>query len=129
MTLNTVIRTASCRCRFIALTADLSALIRINLRKSPSNSVGASAVRSGGVGLDGRRRPLHRASTLGEHDHPHPAGDHQGPPNPSSPTLAPTTRPAPCLAFRLRLMPITVDLSALGRSSAFQMNKLTFMIQ
>ncbi len=32
---------------------------------------------------------------------PHPAGDHKGPPNPSSSALAPTDR----LAFRLRLMP------------------------
>ena len=37
---------------------------------------------------------------------PHPAGDHKGPPNPSSSTLAPTDRPASCLTSQLRLMPI-----------------------
>ena len=37
---------------------------------------------------------------------PHPAGDPKGPPNPSSSTLAPTDRPASCLASRLRLMPL-----------------------
>ena len=34
------------------------------------------------------------------------AGDHKGPPNPTSSTLAPTDRSALCLAPRLRLMPI-----------------------
>src|SRR5438105_2812734 len=33
-----------------------------------------------------------------------PTGDHQGPPNLSSTTLAPTDRPASCLTSRLRLM-------------------------
>src|SRR5437667_6015283 len=37
------------------------------------------------------------------------AGDPQGPPNPTSSTLAPTDRPASCLTSRLRLMPITAD--------------------
>jgi hypothetical protein len=45
MTLNTIIRTASCRCRFIALTADLSALTRITpgreVRQEAGPSVGA----------------------------------------------------------------------------------------
>ena len=35
-----------------------------------------------------------------------PTGDHEGPPNPSSTTLAPTDRPASCLTSRLSLMPI-----------------------
>src|SRR2546421_830852 len=37
---------------------------------------------------------------------PHPAGDHKGPPNPTSSSLAPTDRPAPYLICRLRLMPL-----------------------
>ena len=32
------------------------------------------------------------------------AGDHEGPPNPSSTTLAPTDGPASCLTSRLRVM-------------------------
>ena len=40
------------------------------------------------------------------------AGDHEGPPTPTSTTLAPTDRPASYLAFRLRLMPIRADKSA-----------------
>src|SRR5437763_3938766 len=31
---------------------------------------------------------------------PHPAGDHKGPPNPASSSLAPTDRPVPCLICR-----------------------------
>src|SRR5437588_12050692 len=38
-----------------------------------------------------------------------PPGDHQGPPHPSSTTLAPTAHPASCLTSRLRLMPIIAD--------------------
>ena len=34
------------------------------------------------------------------------AGDHKGPHHPTSSALAPTDRPASCLAFRLRLMRI-----------------------
>ena len=45
---------------------------------------------------------------------PHPAGDHEGPPNPTSTTLAPTNRPASYLAFRLKLMLMTADKSAMG---------------
>ena len=119
MQMNKIIQLYS-RGRFIAPTADLSARIGINLRTSPSNSVGARAVRSGGVGLYGRPRPVHLASTLGEHDHSYPADDHKGPLNPSSSALAPTDHPASYLAFRLRLMPITTDLSALGGWSAIQ---------
>ena len=43
-----------------------------------------------------------------------PTGDHEGPPNPTSTTLAPTNRPASYLAFRLKLMPMTADKSAMG---------------
>ncbi len=114
--------------RLIAPTADLSALIGITLRKIPSNSVGARAVRSGGVGLYGRPRPLHLASTLGEHDYSPLAGDHKGPPTPSSSALAPTDRAASCLAFRLRLMPIIADLSALRGWSAIQSILLKLII-
>ena len=45
---------------------------------------------------------------------PHPAGDHEGPPNPSSTTLAPTDHPASCLTSRLRVMRIRADQSAVG---------------
>src|SRR5438094_125021 len=37
---------------------------------------------------------------------PHPAGDHKGPPNPTSSALAPTDRLALCLASQPRLMRI-----------------------
>ncbi len=37
---------------------------------------------------------------------PHPAGDHKGPPNPTSSSLAPTDHPALYLVSQLRLMPI-----------------------
>jgi hypothetical protein len=184
MQMNKIIQLYS-RGRFIAPTADLSARIGITLRKIPSNSVGARAVRSaytgrffrkgtsegrgvilsaakdlspgttqilsvakddslwrpmrfkkptrvrvrsGGVGLYGHPRPIHLASTLGEHDHSHLAGDHKGLPNPSSSTLAPTDRPASCLAFRPRLMPLTTDLSALGGWSAIQSILLKLII-
>src|SRR5260370_8220010 len=42
---------AHSRLRLMRITADLSALIGINLRKSSSPSVGAREVRSGGEGL------------------------------------------------------------------------------
>ena len=48
--------------------ADQSAIIRINLRKSPSNHVGARVVGGGWEGLDGRPRPVPLASILVEHD-------------------------------------------------------------
>ena len=35
----------------------------------------------GWEGLEGRPRPVPLAPTLEEHDHPHPAGDPQGPPS------------------------------------------------
>jgi len=38
-----------------------------------------------------------------------PPGDHEGPPNPTSTTLAPTARPASCLTSRLRFMPMRAD--------------------
>jgi len=60
----------------------------------------------GGVGLYGRPRPVHLASMLGEHDRPHPVGDHKGPHRPSSAALAPTEHPALCLDSRLLLMRI-----------------------
>ena len=41
-----------------------------------------------------------------------PAGDHQGPPNPSSTTLAPTDGLASCLTSRLRSMLMRADQSA-----------------
>ena len=64
---------------------------------------------SGGEGLDGRPRPVPLAHSLVE-DGPIPTtGDHQGPPNPPSTTLAPTDRPASCLTSQLKLMRITAD--------------------
>ena len=60
----------------------------------------------GWEGLYGRPRPVALASMLGEHDHPHPAGDHKGPHRPTSAALAPTDHLASCLASRLRLMRI-----------------------
>ena len=41
-----------------------------------------------------------------------PTGDHKGPPNLSSTTLAPTDRPASCLTSRFRLMRMRADQSA-----------------
>ncbi len=76
--------------------------IGINRRTSPSPSAGARAVGQRGEGLDGRPRPV----LLGEHDHTPLAGDHQGPPNPSSTALAPTDHPASYRSPRLRSMPI-----------------------
>src|SRR5947207_14632096 len=64
--------------------------IRINRRPSPSTAVGARAVGSGREGLYGRPRPVHLASILRNTTTPHPAGDHKGPPNPTSSSLAPT---------------------------------------
>src|SRR5258708_38815963 len=43
---------------------------------------------------------------------PPPTGDHKGPPNPTSTTLAPTDGPASCLTSRLRLMRMRADKSA-----------------
>src|SRR5436190_23229727 len=79
--------------------------IPINLTTIPSTSVGARAVGSGREGLHGRPRPVPVASMLGEHVTP-PAGDHEGPPNPSSSTFAPTDHLALRLVSQLRLMPI-----------------------
>ena len=55
---------------------------------------------SPGTHLGGRRSP------------PPPTGDHKGPPNLSSTTLAPTDRPASCLTSRFRLMRMRADQSA-----------------
>jgi hypothetical protein len=44
------------RCRFIAHTADSSALIGINPKNSPSTFVGARVAKGGWVGLYGRPR-------------------------------------------------------------------------
>src|SRR5260221_3187944 len=94
------------RCRFIGPNRHQS-------KKSPSTSVGARVVRSGGEGLYGRPRPVPCAHLWGNAITPPPPGDHQGPPFPASSALAPTDHPACCLASRLRLMRITADLSAL----------------
>ncbi|HEX6557404.1 MAG TPA: hypothetical protein VF026_31870 [Ktedonobacteraceae bacterium] len=51
-------------------------------------------MKGAGEGLYGRPRPVPLAPSLEEHDPIPPAGDHKGPPNPSSTTLAPTDRPA-----------------------------------
>src|SRR5947209_9677307 len=49
----------------------------------------------------------------GTRSHP-PTGDHEGPPNPTCATLAPTDHPASCLTSQLSLMPIRADQSAVG---------------
>src|SRR5205807_8002813 len=67
--------------------ADKSAIIGINLRTSPSTSVGARAMGSGGEGLHGRPRPVPLAHILGKHDSTPPTGDHEGPPRRPSSTL------------------------------------------
>ena len=41
-----------------------------------------------------------------------PTGDPQGPPTPTSTTLAPTDRPASCLTSQLRVMFMRADQSA-----------------
>ena len=69
--------------------ANRSALIGINLRKSPSTSVGARAVGSGWEGLDGRPRPVPLAHLLEEHDPILPRG------RPSRLTHQPFIHPRP----------------------------------
>src|SRR5713101_8607663 len=69
---------AHSRLRLMRITADLSALIGINLRKSSSPSVGAREVRSGGEGLDGRPRPGPCAHLWRNALTPPAPGDHQG---------------------------------------------------
>ena len=66
-------------------------------------------MKGGGEGLHGRPRPVPLTHILGKHDSTPTPGDHEGPPNPSSATLAPTDRPASCLTSRLRVMRITAD--------------------
>src|SRR6266436_1666515 len=63
---------------------------RHQFKKSPSPSVGAREVRSGGEGPDGRPRPVPCAHLLGNAITPPAPGDPQGPPFPASSTLAPT---------------------------------------
>src|SRR5260370_23188591 len=75
-------------------------------KKSPSNSVGAREVRSGGEGLYGRPRPVPCAHLWGNALTPPAPGDHKGPPFPTSSALAPTDHPASSLSSRLGLMPI-----------------------
>src|SRR6266516_3982571 len=79
-----------CRCRFIAHTADLSALISINLRNYPSPSVGAREddVGLGGpswspVGMGCAARSSRSQQGRGPRSHP-PSGDHEGHPYGSS---------------------------------------------
>src|SRR5713101_4897497 len=76
---------AHSRLRLMRITADLSALIGINLRKSSSPSVGAREVRSGGEGLDGRPRPGPCAHLWRNALTPPAPGDHKGPPFPTPP--------------------------------------------
>ncbi|HEX6551631.1 MAG TPA: hypothetical protein VF026_02630, partial [Ktedonobacteraceae bacterium] len=52
----------------------------------------------------GRPRPVALAHILEEHALLPSAGDHEGPPNPTSTTLAPTDPPASFLTSRLSLM-------------------------
>src|SRR2546421_2302694 len=81
--------------------------IGINLRTSPSAPVGAGVDEDVGLGRLRRPRPVPLASMLGgTRPPPHPAGDHKGPPNPTSSSLAPTDRSASWLTSRLRLMRI-----------------------
>ncbi len=67
-------------------------------------------MKGGGVGLDGRPRPVPLAHSLEEHDRLPSAGDHQGPPSRIPTTLAPTDVDG----LIRRLMRITADLSALS---------------
>src|SRR6266487_5160891 len=80
-------------CDSLAVTGEMEQLMVFpTLRRSSSPSVGASGVGLGGVGLYGRPRPVPLAPILVEDDRL-PTGDHKGPPNPTSTTLAPTDRP------------------------------------
>src|SRR6266404_7638279 len=81
-------------------------------------------IRRGEGGEERRGGPLRSpaswsvCSRAGKASTPPPPGDHKGPPFPTSSALAPTDHPASCLASRLRLMPITADLSAFAGCSA-----------
>ncbi len=57
--------------------------IRTHIRRGERGCVGLG-------GLYGRPRPVLLARILENTITPHPAGDHKGPPNPTSSTLAPT---------------------------------------
>src|ERR1700680_4931393 len=89
--------------------------LRAPNRHQPKNKL--ITVRRGERGWAGRGGPLWSpascsfVSPVRETDPPpHPAGDHKGPPNPTSSALAPTDHLAPCLTSRLRLMPIGVQI-------------------
>jgi len=97
-------------------------------KKSPSNSVGARVVEWGREGLYGRPRPVPCAHLWGNAITPPPPGDHKGPPHIHPTTLAPTDHPASCLASRLRLMPITANVSALRAPSNIQVTNLKSII-
>ena len=71
-------------------------------------------MKGGWVGLEGRPRPGPLAPCLEERDRLPTAGDHQGPPTPTSTTLAPTDRPAACLTSQLRVMRITAHATAIN---------------
>src|SRR5260221_11528006 len=81
-------------------------------KKSPSTSVGARVVEWGREGLYGRPRPVPCAHLWRNALTPPPPGDHKGPPHIHPTALAPTDRPASCLASMLRLMSITAHLLA-----------------
>ena len=71
-------------------------------------------MKGGGVGLEGRPRPVPLAPLLEEQD---PIPTRERPSRPSHPlpaTLAPTDRPASCLTSRLRVMRMRADQSAVG---------------
>src|SRR6266446_7698384 len=65
--------------------AFLALPIGINLTKSPSLSVGARVVRSGGEGLYGRPRPGPCAHLRGRRAHPHPRATIKALPSPHHP--------------------------------------------
>src|SRR5438270_3780213 len=69
MTFHKILRLAEHPCR-----ADQSAIIGINLRTSPSTSVGARAMESGGEGPHNRPRPGSLAPLLWEQDSTPPNG-------------------------------------------------------
>src|SRR5436309_11941546 len=88
---------------------DLTA--RAPKRHQPKNK--SIRIRRGGSGRGCGVGTLESPASLescGNTTTPHPAGDHKGPPNHTSSSLAPTDRPASCLICRLRLV-------SLGRPS------------
>src|SRR5437016_14485442 len=80
MSFHKILRITEHPCR-----ADQSAIIGINLRTSPSTSVGARAMGSGGEGPHCRPPPRPLAHHLGENkSHPPPGAPEGRPPPPSS---------------------------------------------